>query len=44
LLVQGSGFNWKKPDHFRVVTLPYAHQIEEAIGRLANFLKTYRQD
>lgn len=43
LLVQGSGFNWHKPDHFRVVTLPYVHQIEEAIGRLANFLKTYKQ-
>ncbi|KIE91008.1 aminotransferase AlaT [Actinobacillus pleuropneumoniae] len=34
LLVQGSGFNWHKPDHFRVVTLPYAHQIEEALGVL----------
>ena len=44
LLVQGSGFNWHKPDHFRVVTLPYVHQLEEAIGRLANFLKTYRQE
>ncbi|WGE63449.1 pyridoxal phosphate-dependent aminotransferase [Actinobacillus equuli subsp. haemolyticus] len=43
LLVQGSGFNWHKPDHFRVVTLPYTHQIEEALGRLANFLKTYKQ-
>lgn len=43
LLVQGSGFNWHKPDHFRVVALPYAHQIEEALGRLANFLKTYKQ-
>ena len=44
LLVQGSGFNWHKPDHFRVVTLPYVHQLEEAIGRLAKFLKTYKQD
>ena len=44
LLVQGSGFNWHKPDHFRVVTLPYVHQLEEAIGRLAKFLKNYRQD
>ena len=44
LLVQGSGFNWHKPDHFRVVTLPYVHQLEEAIGRLARFLKTYKQD
>ncbi|WP_373777006.1 pyridoxal phosphate-dependent aminotransferase [Glaesserella sp.] len=44
LLVQGSGFNWSKPDHFRVVTLPYIHQLEAAIGRLAKFLRTYRQD
>ncbi|MDH2925426.1 alanine-synthesizing transaminase [Nicoletella semolina] len=43
LLVQGSGFNWHKPDHFRVVTLPYVYQLEEAIGRLEKFLKHYRQ-
>ncbi len=43
LLVQGSGFNWHKPDHFRVVTLPYVSQLEEAIGRLARFLQHYRQ-
>lgn len=43
LLVQGTGFNWHKPDHFRVVTLPYVEQLEEAITRLARFLKTYRQ-
>ncbi|MCK3654538.1 aminotransferase [Pasteurellaceae bacterium Macca] len=44
LLVQGSGFNWHKPDHFRVVSLPYVHQLEEAIGRLAKFLQHYRQE
>lgn len=43
LLVQGTGFNWIKPDHFRIVTLPYDHQIEEAMGRLARFLQTYHQ-
>ncbi|MEF1880679.1 pyridoxal phosphate-dependent aminotransferase [Neisseria gonorrhoeae] len=43
LLVQGTGFNWIKPDHFRIVTLPYVHQIEEAMGRLARFLQTYHQ-
>lgn len=43
LLVQGTGFNWIRPDHFRVVTLPYTHQIEEAMGKLARFLKHYRQ-
>lgn len=43
LLVQGTGFNWHKPDHFRVVTLPYVHQLEEAIARLGKFLQSYRQ-
>lgn len=43
LLVQGSGFNWHKPDHFRVVTLANTYQLEDAIGRLARFLETYRQ-
>lgn len=43
LLVQGTGFNWIKSDHFRIVTLPYVHQIEEAMGRLARFLQTYHQ-
>lgn len=44
LLVQGTGFNWHKPDHFRVVTLPHVHQLEEAISRLGKFLQTYRQE
>jgi alanine-synthesizing transaminase len=43
LLVQGSGFNWSKPDHFRVVFLPHEDVITEAIGRLARFLERYRQ-
>jgi hypothetical protein len=43
LLVHGKGFNWHSPDHFRVVTLPYTGQLEEAIGKLARFLETYRQ-
>ena len=43
LIVQGTGFNWPSPDHFRVVTLPHKEQIEEAIGRLARFLHGYRQ-
>lgn len=44
LLVQGTGFNWHKPDHFRVVTLPHVHQLEEAISRLGKFLQHYRQE
>ena len=43
LLVQGSGFNWVKPDHFRVVFLPHEDVLKEAIGRLARFLERYRQ-
>ncbi|OHO66645.1 aminotransferase [Corynebacterium sp. HMSC036D03] len=43
LMVQGTGFNWPNPDHFRVVTLPWASQLENAIERLGNFLASYRQ-
>ncbi|MDU0479105.1 pyridoxal phosphate-dependent aminotransferase [Staphylococcus chromogenes] len=43
LLVHGTGFNWKEPDHFRVVTLPYASELTEAIQRLGRFLKHYKQ-
>ena len=43
LLVQGTGFNWVKPDHFRVVFLPHEDVLREAIGRLARFLERYRQ-
>ena len=42
LLVQGSGFNWVKPDHFRVVFLPHEDVLKEAISRLARFLERYR--
>jgi alanine-synthesizing transaminase len=44
LVVQGTGFNWPTPDHFRVVTLPRVADLEEAIGRIGTFLATYRQD
>ncbi len=43
LLVQGSGFNWPKPDHFRIVTLPHVEDLETAIGRFERFLSTYSQ-
>ncbi len=43
LLVHGRGFNWQQPDHFRIVTLPYVNQIEEALGQFARFLENYRQ-
>ena len=44
LLVHGRGFNWHSPDHFRIVTLPYVHQIEEALGKFARFLSHYHQE
>jgi alanine-synthesizing transaminase len=44
LLVQGTAFNWPEPDHLRVVFLPRVEQIEDAMGRLARFLKGYSQD
>ena len=43
LLVHGTGFNWPQPDHFRVVTLPWANELAEAIDRLGNFLSSYKQ-
>lgn len=43
LLVQGTGFNWPDHDHLRVVTLPEARVLTEAIERLGNFLASYRQ-
>ena len=43
LVVQGTGFNWPNPDHFRVVFLPNADDLVEAIGRIARFLEYYRK-
>ncbi|MGR5326056.1 pyridoxal phosphate-dependent aminotransferase [Photobacterium damselae] len=43
LVVHGTGFNWKQPDHFRIVTLPRVDDLEIAIGRLERFLSGYRQ-
>lgn len=43
LIVQGSGFNWGQPDHFRVVYLPRIEVLEEAVGNLRDFLSYYRQ-
>lgn len=42
-LVQGTGFNWPTPDHFRVVTLPWSRDLSDAIERLGNFLASYKQ-
>lgn len=37
----GTGFNWPKPDHLRIVTLPATSDLEDAIGRIARFLASY---
>jgi alanine-synthesizing transaminase len=44
LLVQGSGFNWPSPDHFRVVLLPEIATLSSAFDRLESFLATYVQE
>ena len=43
LMVSGTGFNWPKPDHCRIVLLPPKDDLEEAMVRLKDFLATYRQ-
>ena len=43
MLVQGTGFNWPTPDHFRIVFLPHEDDLREAIGRIARFLECYRK-
>ncbi len=42
MLVQGTGFNWHAPDHFRIVFLPHEGDLREAIQRVAGFLEKYR--
>lgn len=44
LIIHGGGFNWKEPDHFRVVYLPRIEVLKEATESLADFLSSYRQD
>ena len=43
LIVQGTGFNWSTPDHFRIVFLPNVDDLTEAIGRIERFLSNYRK-
>lgn len=43
LIVQGTGFNWPEPNHFRMVFLPPVDMIDDACNRLEHFLKTYKQ-
>jgi len=43
LIVQGSGFNYPTPDHFRLVFLPNVDDLSEAIGRIARYLASIRR-
>jgi alanine-synthesizing transaminase len=43
LIVQGTGFNWPTPDHFRVVFLPNTDDLGDALGRIERFLAHYRK-
>lgn len=43
LIIHGGGFNWKQPDHFRVVYLPRIEVLEQASKKIADFLSGYRQ-
>lgn len=43
LIIHGGGFNWEKPDHFRVVYLPRIDVLEDATQKLSEFLAYYRQ-
>ena len=43
LMIHGGGFNWKEPDHFRLVYLPRVEVLKKAINKLGDFLETYHQ-
>ena len=43
LLVPGSGFDWAQPDHFRIVMLPEAEVLADAMRRMGEFLDGYKQ-
>jgi alanine-synthesizing transaminase len=42
LIVQGTGFNWPRPDHVRIVTLPHLDDLQDAIERFGRFLDRRR--
>lgn len=43
LIVQGTGFNWPEPDHFRIVFLPHKYILNDAMEKIGDFFKNYRQ-
>ncbi len=44
LMIHGGGFNWKQPDHFRVVYLPQMPVLQKSMEELKDFLSYYRQE
>ena len=44
LVTAGTGFNWKAPDHFRIVYLPNLEQLSTAVGRMEKFFGSYYQN
>ncbi|MDO4620724.1 MAG: aminotransferase class I/II-fold pyridoxal phosphate-dependent enzyme [Lachnospiraceae bacterium] len=44
LIVQGTGFNWPTPDHFRIVYLPMMTTLTEAAGKMERFFAHYHQE
>jgi alanine-synthesizing transaminase len=44
LLVQGTGFNWKDPDHIRIVFLPNEDDLKESIKRITNYLENFKKN
>lgn len=44
LIVHGGGFNWKEPDHFRIVYLPELRVLKECMNNMAEFLSGYHQN
>lgn len=43
LIVQGTGFNWIRPDHFRMVFLPNGDDLQDAMKRMERFFHNYRK-
>ena len=43
LVISGKGFNWKQPDHFRIVYLARTEQLAEAMDKMKDFFRYYRQ-
>ncbi|VGU45817.1 aspartate aminotransferase [Streptococcus pyogenes] len=43
MLVHGRGFNWKDPDHFRIVYLPSVEELEDVQEKITRVLYQYRR-